>query len=84
MVELEARIARLETILFNQTQNARWVKPAIAAQFLGVSARQLVRLYDQGELHKACAKQINSSTQRRRLLFDINLVRESIGGRVLS
>ena len=83
-MELELRVERLETIILNQTQTSGWVKPSVAGQLLGVSPRRLVQMYDNGELHKACAKQINNSIQRRRLLFDLDLVQKSLGRPVMA
>ena len=83
-MDLELRVERLEAIVLNQAQTSGWVKPSIAGQLLGISPRRLVQMYDNGELHKACAKQINSSTQRRRLLFDLELVQKSMGRPVLA
>ena len=82
-MELEARIDRLEKILFRQDLTG-WVKADTAAKIVGVSARKLVAMYDQGKLPTAAARQINESTQRRRLVFDVELVKRSIGGPVLS
>ena len=83
-MDLEHRVERLEAIVLNQTQSSGWVKPSVVGQLLGVSPRRLVQMYDNGELHKACAKQIKSSTQRRRLLFDLELVQKSMGRPVLA
>ena len=83
-MDLELRVERLEAIVFNQAQTLGWVKPSVAGQLLGISPRRLVQMYDNGELHKACAKQINSSTQRRRLFFDLELVQKSMGRPVLA
>ena len=83
-MDLELRVERLEAIVLNQTQTSGWVKPSVAGQLLGISPRRLVQIYDNGELHKACAKQINNSTQRRRLLFDLELVQKSMGRPVLA
>ena len=83
-MDLELRVERLDAIILNQAQTSGWVKPSIAGQLLGISPRRLVQMYDNGELHKACAKQINSSTQRRRLLFDLELVQKSMGRPVLA
>ena len=83
-MDLELRVERLVAIVLNQAQTLGWVKPSIAGQLLGISPRRLVQIYDNGELHKACAKQINSSTQRRRLLFDLELVQKSMGRPVLA
>ena len=83
-MELELRVERLEAIILNQNQTSGWVKPSVAGQLLGVSPRRLVQMYDNGELHKACAKQINNSIQRRRLLFDLDLVQKSLGRPVMA
>ena len=83
-MDLELRVERLEAIVLSQAQTSGWVKPSIAGQLLGVSPRRLVQMYDNGELHKACAKLINNSTQRRRLLFDLDLVQKSMGRPVLA
>ena len=83
-MELGLRVERLEAMILNQAQAPRWVKPSVAGQLLGVSPRRLVQMYDNGELHKACAKQINNSTQRRRLLFDLDLVQKSLGRPIMA
>ena len=83
-MDLELRVERLEAIVLNQTQTSGWVKPSVAGQLLGISPRRLVQMYDNGELHKAGAKQINNRTQRRRLLFDLDLVQKSMGRPVLA
>ena len=83
-MNLELRVERLEAIVLNQAQTSGWVKPSVAGRLLGISPRRLVQMYDSGELHKACAKQINNSTQRRRLLFDLDLVQKSLGRPVLA
>ena len=83
-MELELRVERLKAIVLNQAKSSGWVKPSVAGQLLGISPRRLVQMYDNGELHKACAKQINNSTQCRRLLFDLELVQKSLGGPVLA
>ena len=83
-MNLELRVERLEAIVLNQNQTSGWVKPSVAGQLLGISPRRLVAMYDNGELPKACAKQINNSTQRRRLLFNLELVQKSLGRPVLA
>ena len=83
-MKLEARIERLEKILFSRQELTGWVKADTAAKIVGVSPRKLVAMYDQGKLPTAAARQINESTQRRRLVFDVELVKRSIGGPVLS
>ena len=83
-MELEARIERLEMILFSRQELTGWVKADAAAKIVGISARRLVAMYDEGKLLTAAARQINESTQRRRLVFDVELVKRSIGGPVLS
>ena len=83
-MELDTRIERLEMILFSRQELTGWVKADTAAKIVGVSARKLVAMYDQGKLPTAADRQINESTQRRRLVFDVELVKRSIGGPVLS
>ena len=83
-MDLEYRVKRLELLVLNQAQTSGWIKPSVAGQLLGISPRRLVQMYDAGELHKSCAKQINRSTQRRRLLFDLERVQKSLGSPVLS
>ena len=83
-MELEARIERLEMILFSRQELTGWVKADAAAKIVGISARRLVAMYDEGKLLTAAARQINESTQRRRLVFDVELVKRSIGRPVLS
>ena len=83
-MDLELRVERLEAIVLNQTQISGWVKPSVAGQLLGISPRRLVQMYDNGELHKACAKKINNCTRRRRLLLDLDLVQKSMGRPVLA
>ena len=83
-MDLEHRIERLERLVLSQEKNSGWVKPSTAGQIVGISPRKLVQLYDEGKLPSAAAKQINESTKRRRLLFDVDLVKRSIGGPVLA
>lgn len=83
-MELEARIERLEKILFSRQELNGWVKADTAGKIVGVSAGKLVAIYDEGKLPSAAARQINESTKRRRLVFDVELVKRSIGGPVLS
>ena len=83
-MELEARIERLEKILFSRQELNGWVKADTAGKIVGVSARKLVAMYDEGKLPSAAARQINESTKRRCLVFDVELVKSSIGGPVLS
>ena len=45
---------------------------------------RLVAIDDKGNLPTSAARQINESTQWRRLVFDVELVKRSIGGPVLS
>jgi len=80
----EERLRLLENLVLRSQQPTGWVTPAAAAAVLGISKRTLVDMYDNGRLPVAAAKQINSSTQRRRLLFDMELVMASIGGPVLA
>ena len=83
-MELEARIERLEKILFSRQELNGWIKADTAGKIVGVSARKLVAMYDEGKLPSAAARQITESTKRRRLVFDVELVKRSIGGPVLS
>ena len=83
-MNLETRIERLERLVFSQEQHSGWVKPGICAGIIGISPRRLIALYDAGQLPQSCAKQINCSIKRRRLLFDVDLVKKSIGTRVLA
>ena len=83
-MDLEHRIERLERLVLSQEKNSGCVKPPTAGQIVGISPRKLVQLYDEGKLPSAAAKQINESTKRRRLLFDVDLVKRSNGGPVLA
>ena len=83
-MELEARIERLEKILFSRQELNGWVKAETVGKIVGISARKLVAMYEEGKLPSAAARQINESTQRRRLVFNVELVKRSIGGPVLS
>ena len=83
-MDLEYRVNRLELLVLNQAQISGWIKPSVAGQLLGISPRRLVQMYDAGELHQSCATQINRSTHRRRLLFDLERVQKSLGSAVLA
>ena len=83
-MELEARVERLEKILFSRQELNGWVKADTAGKIVGISSRKLVAMYDDGKLPSAAARQVNESTKRRRLIFDLELVKRSIGGPVLS
>ena len=83
-MDLESRIDRLERLLSAQVALPDWVTPKVASQVLGVPGRRLVHLYDTGELPRDCARQTNKSKQRRRLLFNLPVLKNSIGGPVLS
>ena len=83
-MNLEARIDRLERFIFAKQELNGWVKAETVGNIVGVSGRRLVAMYDQGKLPLAAARQINDSTQRRRLVFDVELVKRSIGGPVLA
>ncbi len=52
-MELDTRIERLEMILFSRQELTGWVKADTAAKIVGVSARKLVAMYDQGKLPTA-------------------------------
>lgn len=75
---------RLERLLSCQIRKTDWVTPKIASEHLGIPARRLVQMYDSGELPRNCAKQMNKSALRRRLLFNLPQLESSIGGPVLS
>lgn len=83
-MDLESRIDRLERLVFSKQELTGWVKAETAGKIIGVSGRKLVAMYDQGRLPSAAARQINESTKRRRLVFDLELVKRSIGGPVLA
>lgn len=83
-MNLEQRLDRLERLLSSQMQHPDWVTPKVASDFLNISARRLVQMYDSGDLPRDCARQINKSTQRRRLLFNLKQLQASIGGPVLA
>ena len=83
-MDLESRIDRLERLMTARVALPDWVTPRVASQELGIPARRLVHLYDAGELPRDCARQTNKSKQRRRLLFNLPVLKNSIGGPVLS
>ena len=83
-MDLESRIDCLERLMSARVTLPDWVTPKVASQELGIPARRLVHLYDAGELPRDCARQTNKSKQCRRLLFNLSVLKNSIGGPVLS
>ncbi len=61
------------------THSGDWVSPAVASKAVGISARRLVQMHDEGKLDPNCAKQTNESEERRRFVFNIKMLQESIG-----
>ena len=62
-----------------KAQSGDWVSPSVAAKAIGVSPRRLILMYDKGLFNSNCAKQVNQSSHRRRFLFNIKILQESIG-----
>ena len=63
----------------SDTHSGDWVSPAVASKAVGISARRLVQMHDEGKLDPNCAKQTNESEERRRFVFNIKMLQESIG-----
>jgi hypothetical protein len=63
----------------SEARSGDWVSPSVASRAVGISARRLVQMYDQGKLDPDCAKQTNDSEERRRFVFNIKMLQESIG-----
>ena len=63
----------------SEARSGDWVSPAVASKSVGISARRLVQMYDEGKLDRNCAKQTNDSEERRRFVFNIKMLQESIG-----
>ena len=61
------------------THSRDWVSPAVASKAVGISARRLVQMHDEGKLDPGCAKQTNESKERRRFVFNIKMLQKSIG-----
>ena len=63
----------------SEARSNDWVSPSVAAKAVGISPRRLVEMYTEGRLDPNCAKQTNKSEERRRFIFNIKMLQESIG-----